>query len=299
MAKPIKITKDLIDKMVEEFKASLKTIKLSDGKVSYVRALTYKDPEEGVKIFFTPEAYAKMLLLLHSFSDEVGWNGTVERTGPKEFVITDVVVYPQIVTGTTVDTDQEAYQKWIMELPDEVFGSMRMQGHSHVNMSTSPSSTDIKFYEDILAQLRDDDYYIFMIYNKRLEHTVMVYDMKSNILYENKDIEVGIASDSGDLESFLSESKKLVEKRYSYSPAGSNAIVPAGTGSTAPYSGGYTDTTTSGKGKKGGKAKQSKFGQCPGAYGGYGYDYGGVGHVAPVIDYDREVFGPKVDWNDD
>ena len=44
-----------------------------------------------------------------------------------------------------------------------------MHGHSHVNMGTSPSATDTKLQEDHLAQLQDNDFYIFLIVNKKRE----------------------------------------------------------------------------------------------------------------------------------
>lgn len=289
--KPIKLTQELIQQMTAEFMEALSKIKLSDGKVSYQKSFEYKSGEgDGVKILFEPAAYAKMLVLLHSFSDEVAWHGIVNRQDNTTFVIKDILVYPQIVTGVTVDTDQEEYQKWLMKLDDETFNHLRMQGHSHVNMATSPSKTDTDFYARILSQVPDDDYYIFMVFNKRLEHTVKVYDLKNNILYEDKDIEIGIHSEEGDLETFLTEAKELVAKQTAVtSLASANASKKSKKGKAKdpdyakPYPGLYT----------GYDIDEDDAEDVPSYNYGYGYGYrsGYGGYGGKAIDYDEEIFG--------
>lgn len=92
-----------------------------------------------------------------------------------------------------------------------------MQSHSHVNMSTSPSAVDLTHQEKILSQLSSDMFYIFMIWNKKMEHTAKIFDLKNNTLYENKDIDVVIGNNNIDIKGFVDTSKKLVEKRcYQY-----------------------------------------------------------------------------------
>ena len=80
-----------------------------------------------------------------------------ERCEEKDtYLISDILVYPQEVTGSTVTTDQNEYEMWLMKQEDDVFNNIRMQGHSHVNMSTSPSSVDLNLYDGILSQLDSD-----------------------------------------------------------------------------------------------------------------------------------------------
>ena len=71
--KPIKLTQELIDQMTQEFARSLAKLNMSDGKVTYTKTFTYQKDKDstGAEIWFAPEAYAKMLILLHGFSDEV------------------------------------------------------------------------------------------------------------------------------------------------------------------------------------------------------------------------------------
>lgn len=306
MPKPIKITQSLSEQLVEEFIEALKKYKLSDGKLTYSRQMTYDKKDVGnVNVCFTTQAFAKMVTLLHGFSTEVGWHGVVDRVEPDKFVISDILVYPQIVTGVTVDQDQEASQKWYMEYmktqdEDGIFPRIRMQGHSHVNMGVTPSSTDEGFYADILKMVPDNDYYIFMIFNKRLEHFVKVYDMSTNTLYENDDVTVSVIEDGLDTAEFLASAKEMVTTKtytapsnYKVSeskskPANSTVGSPAGAASNVTpikQTPGYYGAGVGGYGS----------GYYNGYGGGYGNAYGGYDDYAPgATDYDAEIFGaPK------
>lgn len=216
MSKPIKLTQELKQQAVAEFAEALAGMKMADGKVNYSKNFTYKS-EEKAKILFTPTAYAKMVSLLMAFESEVAWHGVGERIDESSFIISDIVVYPQTVTGATVDMDTEKYALWLMENDeDDRFNHIIMQGHSHVKMQTSPSSVDKTHQEEILAQLTDDMYYIFMIWNKRLEHTTKIYDLQNNTMYDDDEIEYGIIDDQCDLDEFIEEANKLVvERKYS------------------------------------------------------------------------------------
>ena len=99
-------------------------------------------------------------------------------------------------------------------LDDETFMNMRMHGHSHVNMGVTPSSTDLNFYKnEILAELNDTDYYIFVIWNKKNEHTVKIYDFGKNILFETADVDVRILNDGMGIEDIVDDANdKLRDK---------------------------------------------------------------------------------------
>ena len=63
-----------------------------------------------------------------------------------------------------------------------------MQGHSHVNFQPVASTVDLEHQERILSQLKGDMFYVFIIYNKKLEHTITIFDLPGNIVYENSDV---------------------------------------------------------------------------------------------------------------
>ena len=277
MAKPIKLTETLIQQMTKEFEEKLRSTRLASGKVDYTKAFTYQGDESKVRVLFDPLAYLKMLSLIDHFSSEVGWHGTVERVSNDVFVIKDILVYPQIAAASTVNTDQEEYTKWLMGLDDDTFNAMHMHGHSHVYMSTSPSSVDDTHRELILSQIGDEDFYIFIIWNKRNEYTVSVYDLKTNTLYEDKDIEVGINGNDGfDIKAFLNAADTIVVKKqtsYGYGVASMNTA-------TVTKSEKKEASTKGGKSKRG---KCSVLGQLPTYYGNDGLE--------DIEDFDEYVYG--------
>jgi len=209
MPRPIVLTEDIKKKARDDFAAMLDTVKMSDGKLRYSQSWEYKDC--SAIVWLTQEAYRKIVALVMNFASEVAWHGTVTRLGNNEFVIEDVFVYPQEVTGATVNTDQKAYTEWLYSLDDDTFNQIRMQGHSHVNMGVSPSSVDDKHRQQILDQLEPDMFYVFMIWNKSLTVHTLIYDIARNILYEDNDVSVKLIDDT-EMDAFLADANKKVQK---------------------------------------------------------------------------------------
>lgn len=219
MSKPIKMTEQFMTECRSEFEKALQLTKLADGKLNFTKVFAIDNKEATV--YFTGEAWAKMVMLVKEFDKEVAWHGVahrVEDEAKDEYVITDIMVYPQEVTGATVEMDTEKYAMWLMEnAEDERFNSIHMQGHSHVNMGTTPSSVDLNHQEEILNMLGDEDFYIFMIWNKSFNCTNKIYDLKKNVLFEDKDITVKIIGSVEDLDTFIKSAKTMVRsKTYTY-----------------------------------------------------------------------------------
>ncbi len=212
MSKYIQVTDAEIEEIKRDFDEALKNAKLSNGKFTFTRDIGNID--RRATLFFSEKAWIKQNALVDEFSDEVAWHGIAYRgddEGADDYIIDDIMVYPQEVTGSTVTTDQEKYQNWLYQQEDEVFNNIRMQGHSHVNMGVTPSSVDETLYERILDQLEGDMFYIFMIWNKKGDKTIRIYDFGKNILFETKDVDVEIIG--VDIEDFVKESKEQVVKK--------------------------------------------------------------------------------------
>ena len=133
-----------------------------------------------IAIHMTLLAYVKMSKLVATSDKEIAWHGHVTKEG-NVMTINDIYVYPQVVTSATVDAHEEQYGGWMISTFKEELNHIRMQGHSHVNMGVSPSSTDTTYYKDLLSQI--DDFYIFLIINKKGEVHTRVYDKINNVLY--------------------------------------------------------------------------------------------------------------------
>ena len=236
MSKLIKMTPECLEQCKKEFEEALMGGKFSDGKVSFIKTLGNIDRKASV--CFTELAWLKMQTLIREFDKEVAWHGVAFRGEDEtkdEYYITDILVYPQEVSGATVTTDQDKYQTWLMSHDDDVFNNIRMQGHSHVNMGVTPSAVDTTLYEKLLDQLDDEMFYIFMIWNKRKDRTVKIYDMKKNIFFDNVDVTVSVLNDGTGMEQFLKNAKEMVkEKTYSYGTTGAYGKTGYGAGGYNP-----------------------------------------------------------------
>ena len=173
---------------------------------------------------FTPTAFAKMIMLIQGFETEVAWHGIAKRdeNNPRKFIISDILVYPQYVSAGTVNTDQQPYEEWLKGLDDETFENLRMQGHSHVSFSTSPSTVDDNHRERLVEQLDADMFYIFLIWNKKFEHTNLIYDMTCNTIFEDKDITVSLGEEGVNLDEFIKSAKEIATRKVYTTPTYDN-----------------------------------------------------------------------------
>lgn len=225
MPVPIRATDNMIEETQKEllqkvakFLEELKTKNLTKGNISFNQAYTYDEKDFSRPIVeFAPEAWMKMVALISTTSSEIAWNGVVDRKADDHYYISDILVYPQKVTGATVDPDEGERSLWLSKIPREQRCKLGFQGHSHVNMSPSPSGTDMVSRAEIVQHLSDEDFYIFMIMNKSYEFTMALYDMKTNALYDTKDIDVVAYVGDDNLLDWCKEEKKEKIKTSYYS----------------------------------------------------------------------------------
>lgn len=217
MAKIIRLTPEITEEAKDAFLTALRSMKLFDGKISFEKTLSVVSKK--ATLYFSELAWIKMTSLVAEYSSEIGWHGKASRVegSPDTYLIEDIFVYPQNVTGTTVTPDQAEYEKWLNGFDDDTFNAIRFHGHSHVNLATSPSNVDTGFWSEILEQLDGDMFYIFMIVNKKWEYTVRIYDMKANLYFDASDISVKIKNDGYGVEQLLEDAESKV-KQVSYTP---------------------------------------------------------------------------------
>ena len=217
----IKLTEELKQKAMQDFAERLLNERFSDTKIHFTIDLNTEEKlEDKVIVNIRPEVWLKMWGLVSSESGEIGWHGIVEKQADKIYEITDILLYPQYVSGATVQTDDVEYGNWLhREISDEAINHLRMHGHSHVNMSTHPSGVDTTWYNQILQGLAEDDFYIFMILNKREDYFIEIYDLANNTIYEKKDIVINvILEDNNYLMNWITreKNKALKQKTYEY-----------------------------------------------------------------------------------
>lgn len=145
-------------------------------------------------IYITVNAFQKMRHLVEQNTGEVAWHGLIEQANGV-YIITDILVFPQVVTAATVVGIDNTYEMWIATQPDEIFDRLRMHGHSHVNFGVTPSGTDENYYNNLMTHVQD--FYITLITNKKDEYHIRFYDKVNNIQYSN--IELNICFEDGTL----------------------------------------------------------------------------------------------------
>ena len=211
MAKPIKMTPEIQQQCILDFTKRLAEARMTGRGFEYKKTFEY-EVDMKAKVHYTQKAWYKTIMLVETQGKEVGWHGVCRRdpNDDTRFVIEDIIVYPQAVTGATITPDPKEYNLWMEGLDDDTYNNMRFHGHSHVNMAVSPSGTDMTFRSDRLGQLGEDDYYIFQIFNKRGEISTEVYDYRNNILYESKDVDTVVDCGDGDMKMW--ETYKTVGK---------------------------------------------------------------------------------------
>lgn len=204
---------ELINKLLKQFMASLDNYTFGNStKISFEANIGGK-LKEKIKLVYSPSAWLKMNALVENFASEVSWFGLVDKTDdPLVYYIYDVLVCKQQVNGAKVDTEDDDMFEFLSGLSDEQADHLHFQAHSHVNMSTSASGTDLQNQADILANMPGNDgFYIFQIWNKRGDINTYFYDLTNNVFYDKDDVEILIEDETfGTIDDFVDDAKKLV-----------------------------------------------------------------------------------------
>lgn len=152
---------------------------------------------QNTKVNFTPkfipticverEALNKMHLFVDECSDEIGWMGTATyNESENSYTVHDVFLFDQDVHSTTTEITPEGLSSFAEELlqrPDgvETWNNLKVWGHSHVRMPTSPSGQDDKQMDEFSNI--GHDWFIRIIANKLGSFRVDLYNYKLGVTY--------------------------------------------------------------------------------------------------------------------
>lgn len=134
-------------------------------------------------IYITQLAKRKMELYCELCSDEIGWMAYVDKLADnKGYMITDCILLKQKVHSGTTEIDPLALLELWNSITPEQQAKIKCWGHSHVNMSPTPSGQDndqMKYFED------GNDWFIRIITNKKGEINIDFYDFKNGFEINN------------------------------------------------------------------------------------------------------------------
>lgn len=152
-------------------------------------------------VVFTSKAVAQLFAMLSTKTAETlefMFMGEVQkevRDKKTIYKVTNFVLIPQEKnSGAYCETDDERYPEWLNKnYPTiEQKRSVRLHGHSHVNMAVSPSGTDNENMMNMMEYV--SDYFIQFIINRKYDTTINIYDKSENIVYEGLEPHVLLAN---------------------------------------------------------------------------------------------------------
>lgn len=210
--KKLKLSEQDKKKLIEEFEASLNTYggDTDELKVKFEKDMN-ETPAQKLQIVFTPSAYLKSQELVKIFPGEVGWHGLMRKLSDNAYLVYDILVMPQVVSGArAIDNTQtnDWYDKY-----EDVMDDMRFQAHSHVDFATTPSTTDTNNQRNMVRNMASfGGVALFQIWNKKGDINSFFYDIDNGLLYDRKDIEIVIQTDGeyDTLQNFIDYAKKQV-----------------------------------------------------------------------------------------
>lgn len=227
--KPIALSQEakaeLMNEMIQKFAVALDDYEfnINETKFSYEKNFSVKATDKIV-IRFTPQAYLRCLEMVKSYSSEIGWYGLIRKIGNLTYQVYDIIVCNQKVSGGRVITDDEDMIEFYETLTDDQAEHLHFQAHSHVNMSTSPSSVDLENQASTVKNMGGKGFYLFQIWNKNLDINSFMYDLDNNVFYDRNDIEVVIDDDEfGSITGFISSLKdKVASMTYTQNAYGTS-----------------------------------------------------------------------------
>ena len=215
--KIIRLDNQLKQKLIGEYKTSLekeaneKLAKFAAQCEEILPSQKAHAATEKLKIYYTAVAFAKIVQLVFSHSQEIGWNMVVKQYNDG-YRVEDVLVYPQKASGAYIEVDLARYGMWKGDpdkVSDEADANLFGQGHSHVNMGVFASERDKQQQKDEIS-LKGSGFYLFQIWNKRLDVNSFFYDIDNNIMYDSDDIDLIIEDGNMTSKEFVADSKAML-----------------------------------------------------------------------------------------
>lgn len=139
-------------------------------------------------IIISKDALAKIQLYCELCNTEIGWLGTAFCEDKSVIYIADVFLFKQDVHSTTTEITPEGLSEFAEELLQHedglsIWNNIRLWGHSHVNMSTTPSTQDNE--QMVTFAEGGHDWFVRMIANKKGDLSIDLYNYDQGIIYRN------------------------------------------------------------------------------------------------------------------
>lgn len=179
------------------------------------------------EVYILPQARQKMEMYCDLSDGEIGWLAFVEKFDGVGFLITDCVLLKQEVNGTTTEIDPMALIEFWNETAPEKQCKIKMWGHSHVNMSPTPSGQDdsqMEYFKD------GNPWFIRLITNKKREYHIDIFDYEHGLKVHLDQADLKDYNPAAnELKAQIEEEIKAKVSKKTYTPAKSTYTPPSKT----------------------------------------------------------------------
>lgn len=171
-----------------------------------------------MKIIFTPEAYKKFRAYVHGIGHEISGFGKVEKL-EDSFRITDVKIFPQVVSGVHTVMDAQNLAAFWDELmvAGEDIGQWKLWWHSHVFMAAMFSQTDHETIDEFDTEMPEENWILSIVtnkYGKSLAKADIFQPIRCTLNDLPIDIEVGDVALTEDIEKEIKEKVTILRPQH-------------------------------------------------------------------------------------
>lgn len=189
-------------------------------------------------ILLEPVAIEKMKAYVTLCDKEIGWLGTATQSG-NTVTIHDMFLFEQEAHATTCEINEQAVAKWYEDMFNthengmEIVNTMRVWGHSHVNMGIGASGQDDTQFKELSKNV--DDFFIRIIANKKGDMQLDYYDAKTGLIFNNIEWQYIVSVDLDAIKKEIAEKVKVkTYTQYNTKPYNTKPYTPAPSNVT-PY----------------------------------------------------------------
>ncbi len=173
-----------------------------------------------MKLTIPKEVEAKLHAYVMSVNSEIAGMGKLKLGENGDFIVEDVMIYEQEVSGATADLSSKAVARWMSDLV-KAGGSpkeWKLWWHSHDTMSAFFSKTDT----DTIDRQNEGDWMVSLVVNRKREREARL-DLYRPFRVSVEDIEIEIAGEEAftvpaDIALEVSQKVKRKEYTYTYTP---------------------------------------------------------------------------------
>lgn len=172
---------------------------------------------QDATLLIEPVALYKMQAYIENCDKEIAWLGDVVRTADGDYYCREVYLLHQDVASATAELQPKDLVVFAEEIGMDNMENIKMWGHSHVNMGTSPSGQDVTQME--LFRNNGFPWYIRVIANKKGRLEATLFDWEHGFIITDMHWDIHYAAEYPAIEEIQEEIKEKVRAKTYCTPS--------------------------------------------------------------------------------